>query len=83
MGAGSSRLWKDPLGGDCEDLIGGTDLVVLNRLSQQRHVIAHKGGIVDADSIARSGDTSYAVNQRVVTNDHAVIRPSELVLDPG
>lgn len=79
----SSRLWKDAIGCSYEDLVRETELVELNRLFQQRHLIAHRGGIVDADYIVKSGDTSYSVGQRIVVSDQSVVRLSELVLELG
>jgi plasmid maintenance system antidote protein VapI len=44
----------------------------LTRRFQQRHLLAHTGGIVDQDYITRSGDSSYAVGQRIVVRENAV-----------
>lgn len=46
---------------------------------QQRHLLAHCEGIVDQDYIIKSGDTTYAVGQRLVIRDGAVSRLAELV----
>ena len=51
----------------------------LLRLFQQRHLLAHCEGIVDQDYIIKSGDTTYAVGQRLVIRDEAVSRLAELV----
>ena len=39
---------------------------------QQRHLLAHRQGLVDEDYISRSGDTSYRVGQRLVIRETAV-----------
>jgi hypothetical protein len=49
------------------------------RLFQQRHKLAHTEGIVDQDYIVKSGDTTYAVGQRLVIREGAVSRLAELV----
>ncbi len=46
---------------------------------QQRHLLAHCEGIVDQDYINKSGDTTYAVGQRLVIRGGAVSRLAELV----
>ncbi|MGH7307232.1 MAG: hypothetical protein ACREK6_00900 [Candidatus Rokuibacteriota bacterium] len=45
---------------------------MLTRLFPQRHLLAHRQGPVDESYIARSGDTSYRVGQRVVIREMAV-----------
>ena len=54
------------------DYLTPAEVSTLTRLFQQRHLLAHTGGIVDQDYIARSGDTSYAIGQRIVVRDSAV-----------
>jgi len=44
----------------------------MTRLFQQRHLLAHTGGIIDQDYITRSGDSSYAVWQRIAVRESAV-----------
>ena len=46
---------------------------------QQRHLLSHKEGIVDAEYTNKSKDLTYSVGQRLVTKDSAVIRLADLV----
>ncbi len=74
-----STLWRAATGKGYEDLLTPTEMSDLSRLFQQRHKLAHTEGIVDQDYINKSGDTTYAVGQRLVIRDGAVIRLAELV----
>ena len=46
---------------------------------QQRHLLAHREGIVDQDYITKSGDRSYAIGQKLVIKNQAINRLAELV----
>ena len=74
-----SALWRAATGKGYEDLLTPAEMVDLLRLFQQRHLLAHCEGIVDQDYIIKSGDTTYAVGQRLVIRDGAVSRLAELV----
>ena len=71
LSAGSA-LWEDAFGLSFEIHLGADRLAHLNRYFQQRHLLAHKDGIVDEDYIPRSGDTSYTVGQRIVVKADTV-----------
>jgi len=74
-----SALWRTATGKGYEDLLTPAEMADLLRLFQQRHLLAHCEGIVDQDYITKSGDTTYAVGQRLVIRDGAVSRLTELV----
>ncbi len=74
-----SALWRAATGKGYEDLLTPAEMADLVRLFQQRHLLAHCEGIVDQDYIIKSGDTTYAVGQRLVIRDRAVSRLAELV----
>jgi len=74
-----SALWRAATGKGYEDLLTPAEMVDLLRLFQQRHLLAHCEGIVDQDYIIKSGDTTYAVGQRLVIRGGAVSRLAELV----
>jgi uncharacterized Zn finger protein (UPF0148 family) len=74
-----SALWRTATGKGYEDLLTPAEMADLMRLFQQRHLLAHCEGIVDQDYITKSGDTIYAVGQRLVIRDGAVSRLAELV----
>jgi hypothetical protein len=75
----SSALWKAAIGRDYEDLIGQNDCAELNRFFQQRHLIAHRNGFVDEDYVRKSGDTTYAVSQRLVISEASMVRLLQLI----
>ncbi len=67
-----SDLWHAATGRRYSDHLEPTDLTILTRAFQQRHLLAHTQGIVDQDYIARSGDTAYRPGQRVVVRESAI-----------
>jgi hypothetical protein len=74
-----SALWRKATGKGYEDLLTPSEMDDLVRLFQQRHLLAHCEGIVDQDYIIKSGETTYAVGQRLVIQDGAISRLAELV----
>jgi len=68
----SSGLWRRAIGSGYEDMLSESDLSALERYFQQRHLLAHKDGIVDQQYVDRSGDTSYVAGQRLVVRADAV-----------
>jgi len=69
-----SQLWSTAGGRAYATILASGELTELQRLFQQRHLLAHRQGLVDQDYIARSGDTTYAVGQRLVIREQAVLR---------
>lgn len=65
-------LWKEAFGTGYEAHLKDKQLEHLNRYFQQRHLLAHREGLVDADYIARSGDSTYKEGQRLVIRAVAV-----------
>jgi len=74
-----SDLWEKADGQPYRQHLDAIDYAELARLFQQRHVLAHQKGIVDADYTTKSGDTTYAVGQRLVIREAAVLRFAELL----
>jgi len=70
--ADGSTLWHSVSGKNYADYLTAAQLSDLTRLFQQRHLLAHTDGIVDQDYITRSGDSSYAVGQRIIVRDNSV-----------
>jgi hypothetical protein len=52
---------------------------LLTRCFQQRHLLAHTQGIVDADYLARTGDTSYRLGQRIIVKEASLRNFVDLV----
>lgn len=75
----SNRLWLGAVGTMYADLLTPDEHRDLVRLVQQRHVLGHQDGLVDADYVAKSGDSRYRVGQRLVVSPPAVRRLSDLV----
>lgn len=71
LGEGSD-LWHAATGKRYSEYLDSGELAALARFFQQRHLLAHTQGLVDADYIARSGDTAYRVGQRLVIRDGSV-----------
>jgi hypothetical protein len=70
--ADGSDIWRAASGKVYGDLLAPDELETLTRYFQQRHLLAHRQGLVDADYIARSGDKSYREGQRLVIREAAV-----------
>jgi hypothetical protein len=75
----SSDLWRDAVGKGYEDMLLPSELQELEALFQQRHLMAHRNGIVDQEYIDRSGDSTYSVGQRLVVREAAVLRLAALL----
>lgn len=67
-----STLWRAASGKQYSDCMTKAELTTLTRYFQQRHLLAHREGLVDADYILRSGDTSYKEGQRLVIREASV-----------
>lgn len=75
----STTLWQNATGRGFDDLLTQSEMSDLTVFFQQRHLLAHREGIVDQDYIARSGDHSYAIGQKLVIKSQAIHRLAELV----
>ena len=63
-----SKLWKESTGQGYNDWISDEDYTKINRCFQQRHIMEHKNGIIDAEYIEKSKDNSYKIGQRLVVS---------------
>ncbi len=61
-----SDLWHSATAKGYSDYVDSTELAALTRFFQQRHLLAHTQGLIDAEYIARTGDTAYRIGQRLV-----------------
>jgi uncharacterized Zn finger protein (UPF0148 family) len=75
----SSKLWKDAAGKGYEDILGADEMVELSLFFQQRHLLAHREGIVDQEYIDKANDRVYSVGQRLVIKEASVLRLAQLV----
>lgn len=74
-----SELWEAELGVSYVQLVDAAAVERLRVFYQQRHLLAHQLGIVDSEYVSRSGDSSYAVGQRLVIGTGAVLEFADLV----
>lgn len=65
----ASQLWLGATGKDFSAFLAPDDMQRLRRGYQRRHLLAHAQGIVDADCIRKSGDTSASAGQRIVVTE--------------
>lgn len=77
--AESSQRWRDATGKGYEEILTSGEYNEMNVFFQQRHLLAHREGIVDQQYIDRSGDRSYLPGQRLVVKELAVLRLADLV----
>lgn len=74
-----SALWALRFGKAYSDHLSAADLATLTRHFQQRHLLAHRDGLIDADYISRSGDGAYQPGQRLVIRETAVLDCVDLI----
>jgi uncharacterized Zn finger protein (UPF0148 family) len=67
--AEGSAAWNAAFGAAYDAHLTAAELNTLNRYFQQRHLLAHKQGLVDADYIAKSGDINYREGRRIVVRE--------------
>ena len=67
-----SALWKSVFGCGYDAYLSDSELNALNRYFQQRHLLAHREGLVDAEYITKTGDQSYREGRRIVIREAAV-----------
>ena len=75
----SGELWRDAAGAGYNKMLTKSEMSTLERYFQQRHLLAHRDGIVDQQYVERSGDSSYAPCQRLVIRVTAVEELATLV----
>lgn len=73
--AEGSTLWARAFGSDYSAHLEAPQLATLKRFFQQRHLLAHCDGIVDADYLTKTADPVYREGQRIVLRE-ATIRES-------
>jgi len=75
----SSDLWEQAIGVRYEAMLTPAEWSELQRYFQQRHILAHKDGIVDEDYLKKTGDRKYQPSQRLVIKVADVIHFTDLV----
>ncbi len=77
--AESSDLWEQAIGTRYETMLTTPEWQALQVFFQQRHILAHKDGLVDEAYIEKSGDRLYRAGQRLVIKEGDVLRFAALV----
>jgi hypothetical protein len=67
-----SRHWKSAFGKGYDAHLSAAELAQLNRCFQQRHLLAHREGLVDSDYVTKTGDQNYRDGQRLVIREAPV-----------
>jgi hypothetical protein len=75
----ASTVWRTATGKGYEDLLSATELAAVSVFFQQRHLLAHREGLVDQDYIDKAQDLTYKIGQKLIIKDVAVLRLAELV----
>jgi len=75
----ASSLWREAVGKAYDDILSAQEWTCLIRLIQQRHLLTHANGIVDADYVKKSGDATYVTGQRIVIREGDVRDLADLV----
>ena len=67
-----SELWEKAIGCGYGSWLGSAELKGLKILYQKRHILAHNDGLVDAQYIKKSGDSTYKEGQRIVVSERDI-----------
>lgn len=74
-----SALWADENGKGFSAFLSPNELEKLRVYFQQRHLLAHRQGIVDDEYIRKSGDATYEVGQRLAISNADVIAFADII----
>jgi len=74
-----SEVWSAHGGRPFESALSEDEFSELARYFQQRHVLAHAGGIVDEDYVRLTADRHYTIGQRLVVVGTDVARMATFV----
>jgi hypothetical protein len=78
-----AELWSAAKGATYGDILSSEASARLRVYFQQRHLLAHSQAIVDEDYISKSGDSTYAVGQRLVLKESALLDFVAIINDLG
>lgn len=77
--AESSDLWEQAIGIRYDAMLKPIDWRELQTFFQQRHLIAHKDGLIDDAYLTKTVDRNYHSGQRLVIKEQDVIRFADLI----
>lgn len=75
----ASQKWAEAGGKSFRDTLDEREWGDLLGYFQQRHLLEHQDGFVDAEYVEKSGDPAYQVNQRIVVTQAQVLQMADLV----
>lgn len=75
----SSDLWEKAIGVRYESMLTPNEWEELQCYFQQRHVLAHKDGLVDGEYLKKTCNRQYQAGQRLVVKESEVMRFADLV----
>jgi hypothetical protein len=75
----ASDLWERAVGKGYHALLTPQEMASFVRLVQQRHLLTHTSGIVDADYLTKSADLTYTIGQRVIVREPDVLTLAAIV----
>jgi transposase len=67
-----SELWNGVTGKPYAAYLNLAEQGALSRYFQQRHLLAHRQGLIDDDYVTKAGDSTYCLGQRLVVREAAV-----------
>jgi hypothetical protein len=76
----SNKLWIALKGQGYEQWLMPNEIQQLLLFTQRRHLLEHKGGIVDAKYLTVTNDSSYVVGDRLVIHENDVISLGNIIL---
>ena len=68
----SDSLWKNATSTGYSAILDAAEYQALNRYFQQRHLLAHREGIVDQKYIDRANDHRFDAGQRLIVTEESV-----------
>jgi hypothetical protein len=76
----SDKLWLSLSGVGYNNWLTESEVDTLFKYTQKRHLIEHKGGIVDEKYITKTADKSYLEGERLVVKSNDTINLGKIVL---
>jgi len=74
-----SQLWEQAIGIGYNHWLSESELTLLNKLYQKRHILAHNDGVVDEQYIQKSRDSAYIVGQKIIVSDAEILTMTKLL----
>lgn len=76
----SNKLWKSLNGQGYESWISNDEINKLIIFTQRRHLLEHKGGLVDSKYLQETNDNNYVAGDRIIVKPHDITVLGKIVL---